>query len=171
MQSINTYEIYEQSLLNNYTMIKATASWCGPCKKIHPQVIQLVENEKYTDIHFYEYDIDEIDDCPLQECIRVVPTFLFFEKDKLVHTIKGTDIKSVTNYLDDIVENMKTPNNIEGRQKLKVIKSHSQNENEEVKSEEKSYVDEEVDEETSEEEEVDEEVEVEVNQKSVSILE
>jgi thiol-disulfide isomerase/thioredoxin len=125
MESINTYEIYEQSITHDYTMIKATATWCGPCHKVQPQVLELVEDEKYKDIHFYEYDIDEIDDCPLQECIRVVPTFLFFEKDKLVHTIKGTDIKSVTNYLNTFVKetnNLKI-SNLEDLQKLKLIKS------------------------------------------------
>jgi thiol-disulfide isomerase/thioredoxin len=132
MQPINTYEIYEQSLTHPHTMIKATASWCGPCKKIHPQVIQLAENDKYKDIHFYEYDIDEIDDCPLQELVRVVPTFLFFENEKLVHTIKGTDISGVTTYLDSIVSKPNSPTtNLEGLQKIKLIKSQTKESDEE----------------------------------------
>ena len=113
MESIDTYDKYKQSLTHPYTMIKATASWCSPCKKIHPQVVELSNNEKYNSIHFYEYDIDEIDDCPLQEFIRVVPTFLFFEQKKLVHTIKGTDMLGVTNYLEHIVNKINSSTNLD----------------------------------------------------------
>ena len=42
MESIDTYDMYKQSLTHPYTMIKATRSWCGPCKKVHPQVVELV---------------------------------------------------------------------------------------------------------------------------------
>tara|TARA_A100000164_G_C21769897_1_gene705827 strand:- start:216 stop:641 length:426 start_codon:yes stop_codon:yes gene_type:complete len=107
MESIKTYEDLEKSMSHDYTMIKATASWCGPCKRIHPEIVKLAEDDKYEDVTFYEYDIDGIDDCPLQEHIRVVPTFLFFEKDKLVHKVKGSDVRGVTNYLDDIVEKIR----------------------------------------------------------------
>ena len=104
MESIKTYEDLDKSMSHDYTMIKATASWCGPCKRIHPEIVELANDPKYKDITFYEYDIDLIDDCPLQEHIRVVPTFLFFEKDKLVHKIKGGDVRGVTNYLDSIIQ-------------------------------------------------------------------
>ena len=119
MESIETYETYEKSMLHEHTMIKATATWCGPCQKIHPKIVELANNEKYEGVTFYEYDIDLIDDCPLQEHIRVVPTFLFFEKDKLVHKIKGGDVRGVTNYLNNIV---KSYTNLNGLQKLKSIK-------------------------------------------------
>ena len=104
MEPIESYEKYEKSMTHKHTMIKATATWCGPCQKIHPKIVELANDEKYEGINFYEYDIDFIDDCPLQEHIRVVPTFLFFEKDKLVHKIKGGDVRGVTNYLDSIIQ-------------------------------------------------------------------
>ena len=103
MESINTYDMYKESMTHEHTMIKATATWCGPCKRIHPKVVELAKNPKYENIKFYEYDIDAIDDCPLQGHIRVVPTFLFFEKNNLVHKVKGGDILSVVKYLDSIV--------------------------------------------------------------------
>jgi len=119
MEPIETYDMYEKSMTHTHTMIKATATWCGPCQKIHPKIVELANDPKYGDVTFYEYDIDLIDDCPLQEQIRVVPTFLFFEKDKLVHTIKGGDVRGVTNYLNNIV---KSYTNLNGLQKLKSIK-------------------------------------------------
>jgi thiol-disulfide isomerase/thioredoxin len=135
MESINTYKLYEQSLTHHYTMIKATASWCGPCKKIHPQIVELAENEKYKDIHFYEYDIDEIDDCPLQEYIRVVPTFLFFEESKLVNTIKGSDVKAVEAYLNETVNQINSPKNSNLEELQEIIKTNSEEEVSEEDSE------------------------------------
>ena len=120
MEPIESYETYEKSMTHTHTMIKATATWCGPCQKIHPKIVELANEPKYGDINFYEYDIDLIDDCPLQEHIRVVPTFLFFEKDKLVHKIKGGDVRGVTNYLNKIVG---VYNNLNGLQKIKSIKN------------------------------------------------
>ena len=134
MESIDTYDMYKQSLTHPYTMIKATASWCSPCKKVHPQVVELAKNNKYRSIHFYEYDIDFIDDCPLQEHIRVVPTFLFFEEDKLVQSIKGTDIRSVTMYLNNIVENINT-NSIEDEDVEELDESEEECEDESVEEE------------------------------------
>ena len=133
METIDTYDMYKQSLTHSHTMIKATASWCSPCKKVQPQVLELISNEEYKDIHFYEYDIDEIDDCPLQEFIRVVPTFLFFERDQLVHRVKGTDILAVEDYLNKMVNNMRSTN-LEGQVNKDLIENEVV-ENEEVENE------------------------------------
>lgn len=136
MESIETYETYEKSMLHEHTMIKATATWCGPCQKIHPKIVELANNEKYEGVTFYEYDIDLVDDCPLQEHIRVVPTFLFFKKGELVHKIKGGDVRGVTNYLNKMVE---VCNNLNGLQKLKSIKKQiSKQESESSESSEDS---------------------------------
>lgn len=136
MQSIETYETYEQSMLHEHTMIKATATWCGPCQKIHPKIVELANDKKYEGVTFYEYDIDLVDDCPLQEHIRVVPTFLFFKKGELMHKIKGGDVRGVTNYLNKIVE---VCNNLNGLQKLKSIKKQiSKQESESSESSEDS---------------------------------
>ena len=56
MESIESYETYEKSMTHTHTMIKATATWCGPCQKIHPKIVELANDPKYKDITFYEYD-------------------------------------------------------------------------------------------------------------------
>lgn len=70
---------------NDTTIIKLTASWCGPCKKIAPYVARL--NEAYRQIHDFEYievDVDESLDLyaffKKMKMANGVPTFLTFKK-------------------------------------------------------------------------------------------
>jgi thiol-disulfide isomerase/thioredoxin len=67
------------------TIIKLTASWCGPCKKIAPYVAQL--NQMYSKRYNFEYievDVDESLDLyaffKKMKMANGVPTFLSFKK-------------------------------------------------------------------------------------------
>lgn len=67
------------------TIIKLTASWCGPCKKIAPYVNQL--NEIYSKTHSFQYieiDVDNALDLyaffKKMKMANGVPTFLTFKK-------------------------------------------------------------------------------------------
>jgi thiol-disulfide isomerase/thioredoxin len=66
------------------TIIKLTASWCGPCKKIAPVVSRL--NERYSKYHFEYLEIDVDDALDLYAFFKKmkmangVPTFLTFKK-------------------------------------------------------------------------------------------
>lgn len=67
------------------TIIKLTASWCGPCKKIAPYVHQL--NEEYGKTHSFEYLEIDVDDAldlyaffKKMKMANGVPTFLAFKR-------------------------------------------------------------------------------------------
>jgi len=67
------------------TIVKLTASWCGPCKKIAPYVKML--NEMYCQKYNFEYievDVDESLDLyaffKKMKMANGVPTFLTFKK-------------------------------------------------------------------------------------------
>jgi thiol-disulfide isomerase/thioredoxin len=67
------------------TIIKLTASWCGPCKKIAPYVARL--NEIYGQRYRFQYmeiDVDESLDLyaffKKMKMANGVPTFLTFKK-------------------------------------------------------------------------------------------
>ena len=67
------------------TIIKLTATWCGPCKKIAPYVARL--NQQYCEKFNFEYlevDIDESLDLyaffKKMKMALGVPTFLTFKK-------------------------------------------------------------------------------------------
>lgn len=72
-----------------------TASWCGPCKSIYPEIEEL--NNKYTDVNFYKIDVDDQENDELCNKYNVssIPYFLFFKEGIKICEVVGADIKSV----------------------------------------------------------------------------
>jgi thiol-disulfide isomerase/thioredoxin len=93
------------------TILKLTASWCGPCKKIAPYVARL--NEEYAKTQSFEYievDVDQALDLyaffKKMKMANGVPTFLCFKRD-LYHPdqyyvpyqcITGADPRGLQNF-------------------------------------------------------------------------
>ena len=96
MQSINSHNDFTTAISNDFCLIKATAPWCGPCQRIQPKILDLIPLHPH--IRFFECNVD-MDDCPINDLIRVLPTFLFYQNSSLKHTITGTDILSINKYL------------------------------------------------------------------------
>lgn len=76
---------YLSATTHETTILKLTASWCGPCKKIAPYVEQL--NERYSkqfDFEYLEIDVDESLDLyaffKKMKMANGVPTFLVYKK-------------------------------------------------------------------------------------------
>lgn len=85
IQTRKDLESYLADTKYETTIIKLTASWCGPCKKIAPVVHRL--NEAYSKSHTFEYleiDVDEALDLyaffKKMKMANGVPTFLTFKK-------------------------------------------------------------------------------------------
>ena len=57
------------------TIIKLTASWCGPCKKIAPYVAKL--NEEYAKTQSFEYIEVDVD--------QALDLYAFFKKMKMAN--------------------------------------------------------------------------------------
>ena len=88
----NVKQIIEQP---EYLLFYFTASWCGPCQKIKPQIIKLKEGLQTNNIKFYMIDIDE-NDTLCEKCnIKSVPTFILFKDKKEIGQCKGANIVPV----------------------------------------------------------------------------
>ncbi len=68
-------------------IIKYTATWCGPCKKIKPFYKKLAQD--YPEIQFVEIDIDRFD--KISRNIEIVPTYLVYKDGQIVKKRKGSD--------------------------------------------------------------------------------
>lgn len=80
-----------EELINQGTLsiVKYSASWCGPCKMLAPIIEELAND--YGDINFVEVDIDdEGSEKSVQSCrISVVPTVIFYKKGEEVERFSG----------------------------------------------------------------------------------
>ena len=74
-------------------MVDFWATWCGPCKKIGPEIEALAEEYEGRAI-IGTCDIEENDELALRFKIRNVPTILFFKNGELVDKQVGAAPKS-----------------------------------------------------------------------------
>lgn len=59
-------------------VIKVSAVWCSPCKKIKP-VYEAVANELHDKIKFAQIDLDQFEDKEALASVSGVPTLLFYK--------------------------------------------------------------------------------------------
>lgn len=78
MQRVVDYAEYLELINNSKCVVKFTAKWCGPCKKLSPFFNKLVEEYSDSGINFLEIDIDKAEKITNHENIQGVPTILFY---------------------------------------------------------------------------------------------
>jgi thioredoxin 1 len=97
-------EIFNDSSYDKYKYIFVDfyATWCGPCKRIEPDLKKLCED--FYDVKFIKVDVDKISSLSKQYKIKAMPTFLLFDRsDPTVsmtyETLIGADINKIKDLL------------------------------------------------------------------------
>ena len=84
--------------------VQFSAKWCGPCKRITPDIHKLAEENK--SIEFYYVDVDEWEEIAGDDGFNVtqLPTFIFCKNGSEVTTrITGADLNGVK----EVIQKMK----------------------------------------------------------------
>jgi len=80
--SVKDLTYIQESMGKKIVVIKFSAKWCGPCKKIAPTWNYWIENNKQNNIIYVELDIDETMDLYMAlkryKMVNGVPTILMF---------------------------------------------------------------------------------------------
>tara|TARA_A100001015_G_scaffold267451_1_gene317493 strand:- start:1188 stop:1547 length:360 start_codon:yes stop_codon:yes gene_type:complete len=64
-----------------YILFYFTASWCGPCQRVYPQLVKLMETYDKNIIQCFKIDIDDDENQELCEKLKIksVPTFILLK--------------------------------------------------------------------------------------------
>jgi len=74
-----------------------TAKWCGPCKQIDVDHIDIASCARGFTL--WKCDIDVNDYTPGYCGVRTVPTFMCFEPKKIVSTLKSNNTMEIMNWI------------------------------------------------------------------------
>ena len=87
---------------DKYILLFFTASWCGPCKKIYPDLEELYKKLDKDLIEFYKIQIDDDDNEKICEIFKVesVPSFFLMKEKKCINELKGADINGIKKMLN-----------------------------------------------------------------------
>jgi len=78
---------------SHLTLVDFGATWCGPCKKLHPIMEELAKDYDGR-ISVYEVDVGESPQTAMKFGITSPPQLLFFHNGKVRETIVGLLPKS-----------------------------------------------------------------------------
>ncbi len=85
---------------NQLTLVDFFATWCGPCKMMHP-VLQQLKEHFGNEIRILKIDVDQAQEIAQAYSIQAVPTLMLFMGGKLLWRQSGAiglaDLENVIN--------------------------------------------------------------------------
>lgn len=92
----STHNLRNIILTGTAVCIQFSASWCGPCKRITPEIKKLATKNPY--VRFIYVDVDKWDDIAGEKGFQItqLPTFLFYKYGKEeCDRVTGANLKAV----------------------------------------------------------------------------
>ena len=103
MEKISGFEQFKQVISSDkYILLFFTATWCGPCKRIYPELEDLSSKLNNDLIQIYKIQIDDDNNDKISKIFNVdsVPSFYLMKDKECINTLKGADIDSVKKMLN-----------------------------------------------------------------------
>jgi len=82
----------EQILNKGITLVDFWASWCGPCRTMHP-ILEKLETDIKENFKVIKINVDEPDDYEyrliIEHNIKSIPFFAIYKDNQLIKTLTG----------------------------------------------------------------------------------
>ncbi len=75
-------QFYDLIKHNHLVVLDFSATWCGPCKVLTPQLESL--SKKYLNVVFLKVDVDEFEDIASSHQVSAMPTIMFYKNGNLL---------------------------------------------------------------------------------------
>lgn len=103
VENYNSLLTYSTQHKEQLIIVDFKASWCGPCKMIHPYIMEL--QEQYPNVKFFEVDVD---DSNHEETVAVfnitaMPTFVYMKNGTILATVCGANKDEILRTLTKFV--------------------------------------------------------------------
>ena len=90
----STTEFNELVKSEKYLLVDFSAEWCGPCKRLKPQLEEL--SDFYKGVKFLKVDVDSQSELAEYHKIEAMPTMMFYVNGTLQsESVKGANIEKV----------------------------------------------------------------------------
>ena len=96
----NVSQLEELFSQREYIVVKFSAEWCGPCKRIHPVYEKLSNTEKCTSICFIHVDVDVARDICEKYEVEGMPTFILFQNGVETSRFSGANERKLTDMVN-----------------------------------------------------------------------
>jgi thioredoxin 1 len=97
--SLEQLILSEKNATNRLIVLDCYADWCGPCKRIAPEIDRL--SAKYNgQIMVLKADIEECDDIAESFRVQSLPTLLFFRHGTFLDKIEGANLDLIHNKIN-----------------------------------------------------------------------
>ena len=103
MEYISGLENLQKCLdCEQYILLFFTAKWCGPCKRIYPQLEDLYKKLNKDLIKIYKLDVDDENNSDICKIFKIesMPSFCLMKDNQCINTLKGADINGIKKMLN-----------------------------------------------------------------------
>ncbi len=105
---IENLKQYQDLIKSDVAVVRFTASWCGPCRRIAPDFQALSNIDYRAKANFMTIDIDKAElDSDLKHLLKNVssiPTFHFYKDGEVVDTLTGSNLTVLKQKLNALTQ-------------------------------------------------------------------
>merc|ERR1711871_8126 len=84
------------------TLVRFTASWCKPCKKLEPEYHQLMKDE--SSLRSISLDIDELEAISAEAKVNAIPCFHVYRNGNLLKSWVDSDANTMRSMVNEFMD-------------------------------------------------------------------